>query len=42
MGTLKPEFRDLGNDPAFKAKAIDEGFFLTTEDYSGLLQLDLR
>ena len=41
-GTLKPEFRDLGDDPAFKAKAIDEGFFLTTEDYSGLLQLDLR
>ena len=41
-GTLKPEFRDLGNDSAFKAKAIDEGFFLTTEDYSGLLQLDLR
>ncbi|MDX8482084.1 hypothetical protein RFN28_27015 [Mesorhizobium sp. VK24D] len=41
-GTLKPEFRDLGDDPAFKAKAIDEGFFLTTEDYSGLLQLDLH
>ncbi|MER9224578.1 hypothetical protein NKI39_02830 [Mesorhizobium sp. M0664] len=41
-GTLKPEFRNLGDDPAFRAKAIDEGFFLATEDYSGLLQLDLR
>ena len=41
-GTLKPEFRDLRDDSAFKAKAIDEGFFMTTEDYSGLLQLDLR
>ncbi len=41
-GTLKPEFRDLGEDAAFRAKAIDEGFFLTTEDYSGQLQLDLR
>jgi hypothetical protein len=41
-GTLKPEFRNLSDNAALKAKAIDEGFFLTTEDYSGLLQLDLR
>jgi hypothetical protein len=41
-GVLKPEFRALNDDPAFKAKAIDEGFFLSTEDYSGLLRLDLR
>jgi hypothetical protein len=41
-GVLKPEFRALNNDPAFEAKAIDEGFFLSVEDYSGVLRLDLR
>lgn len=41
-GTLKREFDVLGDDAAFKAKVIDEGFFLTTEDYSGQLRLDLR
>lgn len=41
-GVLKPEFRSLNDDATFKAKAIDEGFFLSIEDYSGLLQLDLR
>ena len=41
-GVLKPEFRALNDDATFKAKAIDEGFFLSIEDYSGLLQLDLR
>jgi hypothetical protein len=41
-GVLKPEFRAFNDDPAFKAKAIDEGFFPSVEDYSGLLRLDLR
>jgi hypothetical protein len=41
-GVLKPEFRTLNDDSAFKAKAIDEGFFLSTEDYSGLLRLGSR
>ena len=41
-GVLKPEFRALIDEPAFKAKAIDEGFFLSTEDYSGLPRLELR
>ena len=34
-GRLKAEFRELGYDPSFLAKAIDEGYFLSQEDYSG-------
>jgi hypothetical protein len=41
-GLLKSEFRALNDDPAFKAKAIDEGFFLSVDGLSGLLRLDLR
>lgn len=41
-GVLKSEFRAFNDDATFKAKAIDEGFFLSIEDYSGLLRLDLR
>jgi hypothetical protein len=41
-GVLKSEFRALNDDPAFKAKAIDEGFFLSVEGLTGLLRLELR
>ena len=40
-GVLKPEFEALSADPAFMARAVDLGFFLGTEDYSGLLRVDL-
>lgn len=41
-GVLRPEFAELGNDAAFMAAAIDHGFFLSIEDYSGLIRVDLR
>jgi hypothetical protein len=41
-GVLKPEFGAFNDDATFKAKAIDEGFFLSIEGYSGLLRLDPR
>jgi hypothetical protein len=37
---LKSEFADLAGNPAFLAEAIDLGFLVTQEDYSGLPRLE--
>ena len=41
-GVLKSAFAEMSSDPGFMARAVDLGFFLGTEDYSGLLRVDLR
>lgn len=38
-GVLKPEFAELAGNPAFLAAAIDAGFLIAQEDYSGLPRL---
>lgn len=39
-GVLRTEFADLAADPAFLAAAIDLGFLVGQEDYSGLPRLE--
>ncbi|WP_146770187.1 hypothetical protein [Mesorhizobium hawassense] len=39
-GLLKKEHQTMNADPAFMAKAIDLGFFLNTEDFSGVLTVE--
>jgi hypothetical protein len=39
-GVLKNEFRAMNGDAAFMARAVDLGFFLGDEDYSGLLRVE--
>ena len=39
-GDLKIGFQNLNRDPAFIAQAIDHGFFVFQQDYTGRLRLD--
>ena len=41
-GVLKNDFQTLDGDVGFMARAVDLGFFLGVEDYSGVLRVDLQ